>query len=127
LAFTETDYGEFNLSSFSTDSVTLNTNFSYPYSDTGRIGFGAGIETLKLDPGFFTSLEILDFLAQNGDNYNMFSANVQWSDSTLNRGVLPTNGRSHRVGFELTVPGSDLEYYKLTYAGNYYRPITGDL
>ncbi|MFZ5653028.1 MAG: outer membrane protein assembly factor BamA [Pseudomonadota bacterium] len=127
LAFTETDYGEFNLSSFSTDSVTLNANFSYPYSDTGRIGFGAGIETLKLDPGFFTSLEIIDFLQQNDDSYNMFSANVQWSESTLNRGVLPTNGRSHRVGFEMTVPSSDLEYYKLTYAGNYYRPLTGDL
>lgn len=127
LAFTETDYGQFNLSSFSTDSVTLNANFSYPYSDTGRIGFGAGVETLKLDPGFFTSLEILDFIAQNDDQYNMFSANVQWSESTLNRGVLPTNGRSHRVSFELTVPSSDLEYYKLTYAANFYRPITGDL
>jgi len=127
LAFTNTDYGEFNLSSFSTDSVTLNANFSYPYSDTGRIGFGAGIETLKLDPGFFTSLEVLDFIAQNDDQYNMFSANVQWSESTLNRGVLPTNGRSHRVALEMTVPSSDLEYYKLTYAGNYYRPMVGDL
>ncbi|HEX4882081.1 MAG TPA: outer membrane protein assembly factor BamA [Porticoccaceae bacterium] len=127
LAFTETDYGQFNLSSFSTDSITLNANFSYPYSDTGRIGFGAGVETLKLDPGFFTSLEILDFIVQNGDQYNMFSTNVQWSESTLNRGVLPTNGRSHRVSFELTVPSSDLEYYKLTYAANFYRPITGDL
>lgn len=127
LAFTETDYGQFNLSSFSTDSITLNANFSYPYSDTGRIGFGAGVETLKLDPGFFTSLEILDFIAQNDDQYNMFSTNVQWSESTLNRGVLPTNGRSHRVSFELTVPSSDLEYYKLTYAANFYRPITGDL
>jgi outer membrane protein insertion porin family len=127
LAFTNTDYGEFNLSSFSTDSITLNANFSYPYSDTGRIGFGAGIETLKLDPGFFTSLEILDFIAQNDDQYNMFSANVQWSESTLNRGVLPTNGRSHRVALEMTVPSSDLEYYKLTYAANFYRPMIGDL
>jgi len=127
LAFTNTDYGEFNLSSFSTDSITLNANFSYPYSDTGRIGFGAGIETLKLDPGFFTSLEILDFIAQNDDQYNMFSGNVQWSESTLNRGVLPTNGRSHRVALEMTVPSSDLEYYKLTYAANFYRPMIGDL
>jgi len=127
LVYTETDFGEFNLSSFTTDSVALNANFSYPYSDTGRIGFGAGFETLTLDPGFFTSLEILDFLAENGDNYNMFSTNVRWSKSTLNRGTLPTNGSSHRVNFETTVPGSDLEYYKLTYAGNYYRPITGDL
>lgn len=127
LAYTETDFGQFNLSSFTTDSITLNANFSYPYSDTGRIGFGAGVESLKLDPGFFTSLEILDFLQQNGDNYNMFSGNVQWSESTLNRGMLPTNGRSHRVSLEMTVPSSDLEYYKLTYAGRYYRPITGDL
>ena len=127
LAYTETDFGQFNLSSFTTDSITLNANFSYPYSDTGRIGFGAGVESLKLDPGFFTSLEILDFLQQNGDNYNMFSGNVQWSESTLNRGMLPTNGRSHRVSLEMTVPSSDLEYYKLTYTGRYYRPITGDL
>ena len=127
LAYTETDFGQFNLSSFTTDSITLNANFSYPYSDTGRIGFGAGVESLKLDPGFFTSLEILDFLQQNGDNYNMFSGNVQWSESTLNRGMLPTNGRSHRVSLEMTVPSSDLEYYKFTYTGRYYRPITGDL
>src|SRR5690606_24810374 len=98
LAYTETDFGQFNLSSFTTDSITLNANFSYPYSDTGRIGFGAGVESLKLDPGFFTSLEILDFLQQNGDNYNMFSGNVQWSESTLNRGMLPTRSEERRVG-----------------------------
>ena len=127
LAFTETNYGNFNLSSFSTDSLTLNANFSYPYSDTGRIGFGFGVESLQLKPGFFTSLEVVDFIAKNGDSYNMFTTNFHWSESNLNRGQLPTKGASNRIGLELAAPTSDLEFYKLSYTGHYYRPLTGDL
>lgn len=127
LAVTQTNYGQLNLMSYSTDSYTANANFSYPYSDTGRIGFGFGVESLKLKPGFLTTLELLDFINKNGDQFNMLTSNFNWSESDLNRGQLPTRGSSERIRFELTVPGSDLEFYRLTYTGHYYHPISGDL
>lgn len=127
LAMTKTDYEELNLSSYSTDSYTANTNFSYPYSDTGRIGMGFGVESLTLKPGFYTTYEMLKFIYENGDQFDMLTTNFSWSESDLNRGQLPTQGASNRIRFELTVPGSDLEFYRLTYTGHYYRPLSGDL
>lgn len=127
LAFSETDYEEFNLSSYTTDSVTMSVNFSYPYSEIGRIGFGFGYENLSIDPGNFAALEIQQFVFDNDDQYNIFTTNLSWARSTLNRGLLANRGQSQRLNLELVVPGSDLEYFKVGYSHQYFRPITKSL
>ena len=67
------------------------------------------------------------FLDIYGDHYQNFSITSTWSRSTLNRGRLATRGSSQSLSFELTVPGSDLEYFKFTYNGQYFRPLTKSL
>lgn len=121
-----TDYGEINIASFSSDSFGATTNFSYPISEVQRIGYGFGYENLSLDEGSFPSEEIVDFIDENGDSYDIFTFNLSWVRSTLNRGVFATRGSSNRVGLEISAPGSDLEYYKLTYSGQYYQPLFGN-
>ncbi len=117
------DFDEINLSSFSSDSFGATTNFSYPVSEIQRIGFGFGYENLSLDEGSFPSEEIVDFIDENGDKYNIFTFNLSWIRSTLNRGVFATRGSSNRFALELSAPLSDLEYYKLTYSGQYFQPL----
>ena len=77
--------------------------------------------------GLFPSTEIVEFIRNNGDNYDMLTGSLSWSSSTLNRGILATRGASQRAGVEFTIPGVDLEYYKLSYAAQYFRPITKNL
>ncbi|MEH6543365.1 MAG: outer membrane protein assembly factor BamA [Porticoccaceae bacterium] len=127
LAFSQTDYEEFNLSSYTTDSVTMGVNFSYPYSEIGRIGFGFGYENLSIDPGTFAALEIQQFVFDNDDQYNIFTTNFTWAKSTLNRGLLANRGQSQRLNLELVVPGSDLEYFKVGYSHQYFRPVSKSL
>ncbi|MGD9661538.1 MAG: outer membrane protein assembly factor BamA [Porticoccaceae bacterium] len=122
-----TDYGEFNLANYTTDSFGTGVNFGYPLSETASLGFGLNYENLSIDLGSFTSLEIEDFVNNNGDQYDMFSVSVNAVKSTLNRGVFATRGYSQRLGLEITVPGSDAEYYKLSYSGQYYQPLTNSL
>ncbi|MCK9505448.1 MAG: outer membrane protein assembly factor BamA [Porticoccaceae bacterium] len=122
-----TDYGEFNLANYTTDSFGTGVNFGYPLSETASLGFGLNYENLSIDLGSFTSLEIEDFVNTNGDQYDMFSFSVNLVKSTLNRGVFATRGHSQRLGLEVTVPGSDAEYYKLSYSGQYYQPLTNSL
>lgn len=69
----------------------------------------------KSDPGF---------LDKYGNRYNEFTFTTSWSQSTLNRGQLATRGHSQSMAFELAVPSSDLEYYKLTYNGQLFVPLT---
>lgn len=125
--YRSTDYGEFNLANYTTDSFGSGINFGYPLSETASLGFGASYENLSIDLGSFSSTEINDFVDDNGDQYNIFSVNISAVKSTLNRGIFATRGYSQRIGLEIAVPGSDIEYYKLSYSGQYYRPLTDSL
>lgn len=123
----ETDYNRINVASFSTNTYGASVNWGYPISEVQRIGFGLGYENLDLKTGSFASKEIADFVSDNGDNFDILNLNVNWIKSTLNRGIFATRGASQRLGINLALPGSGLEYYKLTYSGQYLRGLTRSL
>ena len=64
------------------------------------------------------------FIDENGDSYFNWTITGSWSQSTLNRGRFATRGMANSVSLELSMPGSDLEFYKLNYRGELYLPIT---
>ena len=121
------DFEEANISNYTTDSYGLSTNYGYPLSESQRIGFGLGYERLELDTGSFVAEEIGRFIEENGDNYDIFTVNLNWIESTLNRGIFATRGAQQRVSAEVAIPGSDMEYYRLTYSAQYFRPLTRSL
>lgn len=74
--------------------------------------------------GLLTPPPEAGFLDENGDEFLNFTVTGSWTQSTLNRGRLATRGASQSVALEVSVPGSDLEFYKLTYRGEIFYPIT---
>ena len=123
----ETDYTKIGISNYSTNSKGANINWGYPLSELERIGFGLGYE--KLDLGGYGSSIMTEFIADNGNKteFDSFNMNLSWSKSTLNRGIFATRGASQRFALNLTLPGSDLEYLKATYKGQYLTGITRSL
>ncbi len=79
------------------------------------------------DPGlpleYLVIPEELGFIDENGDEYLNWTITSSWSQSTLNRGRNATRGASNSVSLEVSMPGSDLEFYKLTYRGEIYYPL----
>jgi len=63
------------------------------------------------------------FLDLHGDQFGVFLLNGSWRESTLNRGMLATRGHSNSLQLELAVPGSELEYFRLTYRGQRFLPL----
>ena len=63
------------------------------------------------------------FLDVNGNEFLNYTVTSSWSQSTLNRGRLATRGTANTVALEVSVPASDLEFYKLTYNGEIYFPV----
>ncbi|TXS92199.1 outer membrane protein assembly factor BamA [Parahaliea maris] len=76
-----------------------------------------GSLTIPSDPGF---------LDLHGNEYLNWTITGSWTQSTLNRGRLATRGASQSVALEVAVPGSDLEFYKLTYRGEIFFPIVNE-
>ncbi|MDA0272970.1 MAG: outer membrane protein assembly factor BamA, partial [Proteobacteria bacterium] len=121
--FRKSDYGERNIASFSTDSYGGNVSFGYPISEISRIGFTVGVEHTDIKEGVIPAQEISEFLDKEGNKFDLLSLTASYSQSALNRGLLPTAGRSQSVSFEMTVPGSQLEYFRLNYSGQIFFPL----
>ena len=121
--FRKSDYEERNIASFSTDSYGVNVSFGYPISEISRIGLTVGLERTEIKEGVIPAQEISEFLEKEGNEFDLVSLTASYSMSALNRGLLPTAGRSQSVSFEMTVPGSELEYYRLNYTGQVFYPL----
>jgi outer membrane protein insertion porin family len=52
-----------------------------------------------------------------------YTLNLGWSYNTLNRPIFPTSGMSHRVGLEVGLPGSDVDYQKMTYDAQAFKSL----
>jgi outer membrane protein insertion porin family len=121
--FRKSDYEERNIASFSTDSYGLTVSFGYPISEVSRIGLSVGLERTEIKEGVIPAQEISEFLDEEGNEFDLVSLTASYSMSALNRGLLPSGGRSQSLSFEMTVPGSELEYYRLNYTGQIFYPI----
>ncbi|MFF7708048.1 outer membrane protein assembly factor BamA [Pseudomonas sp. NPDC007930] len=124
--YRKTDYDDLDVdvASYSVDSLGAGVNFGYPISETSRLNFGLTVQRDEISTGDYTVGEIYDFVDREGDSFLNFKASVGWSDSTLNRGTLPTRGHSQSLTLETTTPGSDLSFYKLDYRGQIFAPLT---
>ena len=126
LYFRETDYGEFNVANYLTNSNGLGAQFGYPISDITRLGFSLTYDKTDIDIGTLPAREIYDFVAAEGNLFETLSAQASWQRVTLNRGLFPTSGSSTVLSLSATIPGSDLNYYRANIRQRYYRPLSNN-
>ncbi|BFM06182.1 outer membrane protein assembly factor BamA [Halioxenophilus aromaticivorans] len=99
--------------------IAANASGDFDYSDLATL--------LQENDPVLLENDYSGFLDRNGDEFDMFTVNLGWRQSTLNRGRLATRGASQQISFEASVPGSDLEYYKVVYDAQYFKPLTKSL
>ena len=119
----ETNFHAINVARFSTDSYGAGINFDFPVGEQQRLQFGALVEQTSLGTGLYTSQEISDFIDTSGDEFLNVKALGHWSRTTLNHGLFPTAGGRYRLGGLIALPGSDLEFYRLTLSAEHYFPV----
>lgn len=117
------DYEDSDISSYAADTFGGNVRFGYPLSETQSVNFSLGVDGTKIRTGVSTPEYITDYLAQEGDQFTNFKTSLGWSESELNRGLLPTRGYSQSVSLSAAVPGSTTTFYKLVYRGQYFQPL----
>lgn len=118
------DFDERNIARYATDSAGVGMNFGLPIGETQRINFGITFDWTNITQGAFAAREISDFIEKNGEKAINYKFNLSWLSSTLNRGLFADRGSQQNLGIELAVPGSDLQFFKVTYSGERFFPIT---
>lgn len=123
-SYRETNAYRANVSRYSTNAGSVSANLGIPLNEYDRLRLNAEAESIDIKTSQYTSKEIFDYLDANGRSFILFPMSLGWSHDTLNRALLPTTGGSHSFSALATVPGSDLDYYKLSYRGQYYIPVS---
>ena len=125
--FRETDYGEFNVANYLSNSNGFGVQFGYPLSDTQRVNLGITYDKTDIDIGSSPAREIWDFINAEGSIFETLTTQISWQRVTLNRGMFPTDGSSTVLSFSSTIPGGDIDYARLNIRQKYYQPIAEGL
>lgn len=127
LYYRKTDYGEFNVANYLSDSMGFGVQYGYPISDIQRVNFGLTYDKTEIDIGTLPAREIWDFINTEGSIFETLNAQISWQRVTLNRGMFPTDGASTIVSLSSTVPGGDIDYARINIRQKYYQPLPQDL
>lgn len=103
-------------SGFDTNAIGTALTYGLPMSEYSSIRLGVGVDRTAVSSfAGGSSNEILDFLLRNGTRFTNFELRSGWAKDTRDRTIFARRGTLKRVNFDITVPGSDLEFYRLSY------------
>lgn len=127
VSFRDRDAAEEQINNFQTNSGDLNISYGIPLSEFNTLSLGYGFSYIKIIPSSINpSFDVTEFLKEhNGQSsFNSLTLNTSFSHDTRNRTIFATAGSQQTIAMNMTVPGSDLEYYKLSYITNTYVGVT---
>ena len=97
-----------------------------PVSEYNSLNLSVGYEQLDLEGTTTTPTEFSSFITDHPNSQNLILSGGITKD-TRDSIFFPQKGYLRRALFAFTGPGSDLEYYKVTLRGRWYRPLGNNL
>ena len=123
----KTDYGNFNLAAYNTDSYGGSVSFDLPISEIEQVGLSLSYDKTDLKTNLYSSRQLLDFYNSEGFDFTTYNASVSWRRITLDRGLFPTRGTSNGISLSFSLPGSNLNFGRLTHEFKYFLPLPREL
>ncbi len=127
LSYQKTDFDEVDTARYLLDRGNVGVVFGIPITETENVDFRFAMKHTTYKPATTPSTEVLAFKTDNGDSFLDFQAGVSWKSASTDSFLMPTKGATQKLALSATVPGSDLEYYKLEYSHKRYFPLGGKL
>lgn len=128
VSFRDRNASEELINNFQTSSGDLNITYGVPLTEFNTISLGYGYSHIKITPSSVNPSRDVTLFLQEQDGktaFNSLTLNTSITHDTRNRTVFATAGSQHTLGMNMTIPGSDLEYYKINFRSNIFIGITG--
>jgi len=122
-----------NIVDYTNTTYGLRLSSGFPINEINRLGLSVGWENNGISQvnGYAQLEKFWDIYGsiQDSDgsaNFKNFDFTGTWTRNNLDRGQLATQGMSHTLRAKVTVPGSDLQYFKLNFDIRNYQRLTED-
>ena len=114
---------EDTVSTYDADRIGVNYSYGLPMTEDNRFYLSLNYLNWDIRTNENSPTEILDFITSNGETFDNFSFKVTYAIDKRDSGAFPRSGFKTSLGAEVFVPGSDLEYYKITFRTDSYFQI----
>ncbi|MDP7518172.1 MAG: outer membrane protein assembly factor BamA [Arenicellales bacterium] len=122
----QTDTDSATTADYSSQTTGAGIRYKIPMSEYNALSFSAAFEQIDLEENLNTPLEYISFIDLRPNNTN-FNLTTGFSKDTRDSIFFPKTGFYRRISGEAAIPGSDLEYYKVSLRGSWYRRLAGRL
>ena len=122
----EFDYSSYNVAQYSTNSGAAQVFMGLPLSESDSISLMFGVDTNEIlaFPGS-TPPPLVDYISAVGNRtFHSWRGQVGWGRDTRNDYFIPVAGSTQSLSAEIALPGSTVEYYKLSYDFAKYWPLS---
>ena len=114
-------------SDYLTNNTGASISYGIPRSETESIRFSIAIDQTRIVQTATTPVSISSYLDSKGTKFDELRLSGSYIIDTRNRTVFANSGAKNSFNFDVTVPGSTLEYYKLEYKLEHNTPLTDKL
>jgi outer membrane protein insertion porin family len=123
-----TDARDANLALYETKEYGGSVSFRVPISEHNTIGTELSYANTELDLETSTSQQLNDFVAENGDKYNLLRVSASFTYDTRNKRVLPDKGTLASISTRVSLPsfGDSLQFYKIDLKTQWFKDIYKD-
>jgi outer membrane protein insertion porin family len=124
-SYSKTDYGNTDFANYATSAKSFSTYLGIPISETDglRVGLGISSNKVNLFQGY-SPLVLIDYQNEIGNKtIHTWTGTLGWNHDTRNGYWAPTRGGLLSASTDVALPGSTVQYWKLTTEANHYWPI----
>lgn len=139
LSYRETNAANGNITRYNSKVANAGFQFGIPVSEFNFLNLGMTYERTKIDgtnckpnldkKKLETAQVICDFIdpvTGNGDTFDEIRLTGSFAYDTRNKALLPDRGAFQRFRTQVSVPGPELQYYKVDYDTRWFYPLTED-
>ncbi|SGY94585.1 outer membrane protein assembly factor BamA [Moritella viscosa] len=130
--FTDFEAKEANIVDYNNRTYGISGSLGFPVNENNTLSFSLGYEWNKISKTttYAQTQRFWDIYEKDADKdggfvvFQGFDVSASWRRRTLNRGVFATSGSEQKANFTMTVPGSDVQYFKMSFDNKYYVPLS---
>ncbi|HSD17866.1 MAG TPA: outer membrane protein assembly factor BamA [Thermomonas sp.] len=122
----EFDYSDYNVASYTTNSGAAQVFLGLPLSEGDSVSLMFGIDSNEIlgVPGS-TPPPLIDYVKAVGyQTFHAWRAQIGWGRDTRNNYFTPVAGMTQNLAAEIALPGSTVEYFKVSYDVAKYWPLS---
>jgi outer membrane protein insertion porin family len=112
-----------DIGSYTSNALGGSINYGIPFSEFNTFNISLGYQHTQIKTNSTTPTDYLIFINDNASSFGAFKAGVGWTHDTRNKAFFPDKGLLQNLSLDVAVPGSDLDYYKLSSRTTWYHGI----